>query len=95
MTLLRIRKLSIEWNGINRRHMERMIIANTRPFNNNDPRYNRFSCIDYIPAIKWHREYMMKHGRKKSLLDSKLYVQRVLTKNNIQWKSDEDTVFYG
>ena len=79
MTILKIGKLSVEWRGVSKRYMEKMILKSTEP-SDNSTRVNR------IPAIKWHRQYVLDcTGKTPSLKESKFYVENVLSKHNISW----------
>ncbi len=66
-------------------YMEKMIIEKTEmmPFGN-DPTH-----LNYLPAIKWYRQYMFDCDRgKPGLGESKQYVENVLTKYNIPWRKN-------
>ncbi len=81
MRIFRIGNLSIEWNGVSKWYMKKMIIKNTVPFVSKDGIH-----LNRIPAIKWHRNYILEcTGRTPSLKESKLYVDMILAKNNIKW----------
>ncbi len=82
MRLLKIGKLRLEWGGVSKKYMTKMIVTNTVSFDNDPTR------INYIHAIKWHRQYVLDHtGKTPSLKESKEYVEKVLTKKGIPWQN--------